>query len=165
MNPLKVSTANFEQLFEVAEENLLESGYIAKIVNKDKILCKLSGLLYDLIEEKLPEKINLCFNIYSDHRLFTTFFSYDCKTNSWNCSFNDYLREYSLGEDSFIEIAVRVSSDNITDVDSNTYKIKNIFRRHYVSFYETPYFYYVNSLSKSVNTAFRLDVELKKIII
>jgi hypothetical protein len=165
MNPLKVSTANFEQLFEVAEEKLLEGGYIAKIVNKDKILCKLSGLLYDLMEEKLSEKINLCFNIYSDHRLFATFFSYDCKTNSWNCSFNDYLREYSSEEDSFIEIAVRVSSNNITDIDSNTYKIRNIFRRHYVSFYETPYFYYVSSVSKFVNTAFRLDVELKRIIV
>ncbi len=164
MNTPKVNTINFEQLFEVAEEKLLEGGYIAKIVNKDKILCRLSGLLYDVINEKLTEEINFCFNIYSNHHLLTTFFSYDCKANSWNCSFNDYLREYSSDEDSFIEIAIRVSSNNMTDVDSDNYKIKNIFRRYYVSFYESPYFY-GNSVYKFINTAFPLYVELKKIII
>jgi len=79
-------------------------------------------------------------------------------------SFNAYSREYNSEEDSFIEIAISVSSDNITNVDSNTYKVKNIFLRHGVSFYETPYFY-GNFVYKFVNSAFRLDVKSKRIII
>jgi hypothetical protein len=167
MKTHKANTINLERFFEITEEKLLESGYITKINNKEFVLRKLSGALYGILGKNLAEEINVCFNVYLEHHnLFTAFFSCNRKTNSFNCSFNTYSGQYSSDiSDSFIEVAIRVSSNDIKHIDSKVHEIKNIFRKYYISFYETPYYYYVNSVSTSVNTAFHLDIELKRIII
>jgi len=167
MEAHETNTIDLERFFEIAEENLLESGYISKINNKDFILHKLSGVLYEILSKSLPEEINFCFNIYSEYyELFTSFFSYNCNTSFFNNSYNAYSGQYNSDiADSFIEVAIRVSSNNIKHIDSKVHEIKNIFRKYYISFYETPYFYYGSSVSKYVNTAFHLNIELERIII
>jgi hypothetical protein len=167
MKTHETNTIRLERLFEIVEEKLLENGYIAKISTEDFNLQKLSNALSEILGEDLSEEINFGFNIYlENYKLFTMFFSHNCKTSSFSSSYNIYSGHYSSDtEGSFIEVAVRVSSNDTKHIDSSVYKIKSIFRKNYVSFYETPCFHYVTSISKFVNTAFRLDIELKRIII
>jgi hypothetical protein len=167
MKAHETNAIHLERLFEIVEEKLLENGYIAKISTEDFNLQKVLNALSEILDEGLSEEINICFNIYLEsYELFTMFFSYNCKTSSFSSSYDIYPGHYSSDtEDSFIEVAIRVSSNDIKHVDSNVYKIRNVFRKHYISFYETPYYYYVNSVSTSVNTAFHLNIELERIII
>lgn len=166
MKAHETNTIHLERFFEIVEEKLLESGYIAKINNKNFILHKLSGAIYEILDKNLSKEINFCFNIYlGNYELFKAFF-HNCNIGSFNSSYNIFSGHYSSDtEDSFIEIATLVSRNDIKHIDSNVHEIKNIFRKHYISFYETPHYYYVSYISKFVNTAFHLDIEIKRMII
>lgn len=161
----EIILAEFEQLFEIVEEKLLEYGHIAYIRNKDKILQKSLNSIRNIVDNKLTERIDIDFRIHLESYLFLENFLYSRKTNLFESSFNFYLSEYDFDEDSSIEISMFVSSNSEVGIEALSDEIKNIFRRYYISFFSEISFFHGEKIISAIKIAFRLDIDVEKIII